>query len=143
MTNPQQTKHVNMMDKAGTIGMTDLKPAGPKKMGYIVREEPAASEPTQSVAIAACEIMGRDIGRFIRFVERFGGENESVRIVIGELRQIYMVGDGGDDITLSVGTCDPQEYRFRSNDMIIVYGDRVEKAPLSAEDEMLDERNNG
>lgn len=138
MTNPQQTKHVNMMDKAGLVGITDLKPAGPKKMGYIVREEPAHSEPTQSVVIAACEIMGRDIGRYIKFVERFGGENESVRVIIGELRQFYMVGNGGDEVVLNVGTCDPFEYRFGPTDLIMVYGHGVNTPPLRAEDEMLD-----
>ena len=138
MSSPTTTKYVNEMDKAGTTGMTDLKPATAKRSGWIVRQEPAKSEATEGVLVAACEIMGRDIGRYVKFVERFGGENESVRIVIGELRQIYMVGDGGDDITLSLGTCDPQEYRFRSDDWLMVYGDGVVKPPMGMEDEMLD-----
>ena len=139
MTIPTVTKHINEMDRPGGPE-AELKPATTKQSGYIVRQEPAKSDKTGGVLVAACEIMGRDIGRYIKFVERFGGENESVRIVIGELRQIYMVGDGGDDITLSVGTCNPHEYGFRSDDWIMVYGDGVTKPPMVMEDEMLDNR---
>lgn len=98
--------------------------------GHYVRPEPAVKNPEGGVVIRASELMGRDIGRFIKFIERFGHERESVRVVIGELRQLYAVGDGGDEIVVSIGTGANDEYRFQGSDRVAIYGDQVSKAPI-------------
>lgn len=40
----------------------------------------AAKNPEGGVVIRASELMGHDIGRFVKFIERFGQERESVRV---------------------------------------------------------------
>ncbi|AVE00730.1 hypothetical protein KNU14_gp78 [Gordonia phage Buggaboo] len=99
--------------------------------GWIARREPPTVD-DEPVTIYACELMGRDIGRYIGFVKRMGQDLESVKIVIAELRQIYMTGSDGETVTLNVAAGAEEEYSFSGTDQIFLYGDGVTSVPLNA-----------
>ena len=114
---------VNILDQKGLVKVDSVEAATDDLVGAIVRREPAEAEPLGYVLVAACELMGRDIGRYERFVRRFGAESESANVVVAELRQIYM---HADQVHLTLGAGGVAEYSFAPGDKIAVYGDRVD-----------------
>lgn len=128
--------HVNIMDQKG-LTQSVAEAATDNTTGYITRREPAVVDALGYVLVAACELMGRDIGRYVRFVRRFGAEDESANVVIAELRQVYMTGD---QVSLTLGAGGVAEYSFAPGDKLAVYGDRVEIADILADHTLVDHR---
>lgn len=135
---PQDARTLNMMDKHGCTSARGLEPATEKQSGFIIREEPAKAAPQGYVIVPAGEVMGRDIGRYIRFVTRFGHDKESRVVVIGELRQISMIGDGPDQVLLTVGSGGDEQYSLDARDLVAIYGELVKGPPLESLDQSLD-----
>lgn len=112
---------INLMDQEG-VKETTVVPAQRWKPGFVIRVEPASHQPQEYVLVAACELMARDIGRYIRFVRRLGNDSSSANVVIAELRQIYFTSD---QVHLTLGACAVVEYTFAFYDLLAVYGDGV------------------
>lgn len=131
---------LNHMDNVGPNETVVLAPASFSHGGWVARQEPAQIA-DGGVQIYACELMARDIGRYIRFPVRFGDDGQSVKIVIAELRQISM---NAGEIHLNVGAGAVEEFSFEHHDRLTVYGREVGiKDIVTGEDQLLDIQNNG
>ncbi|WAA19708.1 hypothetical protein SEA_DALILPOP_81 [Gordonia phage Dalilpop] len=133
---------LNMMDNLdGPNSTVTIAAATIRSGGWVARQEPARSLGDCAVQVYACELMARDIGRYIRFPKRFGDDEMSVKIVIAELRQISM---DGSEIHLNVGAGAAEEYSFRHYDLITLYGREVilDQVFLT-EDRLVDNQNHG
>ncbi|AYD82167.1 hypothetical protein KNU13_gp81 [Gordonia phage Turuncu] len=131
---------LNMMDADDDTSVT-LSAATARGSGWVARQEPARSLGDGAVQVYACELMARDIGRYIRFPKRFGQDEMSVKIVIAELRQISM--DGGE-VHLNVGAGAAEEYSFRHYDLVTLYGrDVILDQVFLSEDRLVDNQNHG
>lgn len=137
-TDPNNPAHVNQMDLPGTKSIDNLKAATRLSGGWVIREEPGTILAKDAVVVHACELMGRDIGRYVQFIERFGLENESARVIIAELRQIYMTGHGAETVALTVGLGGDNEYRLNGTDLVRLYGDGVEIDTILEPDRVID-----
>ncbi|AXQ62114.1 hypothetical protein SEA_SKYSAND_81 [Gordonia phage Skysand] len=132
---------LNMMDnlepKTDTV---NLGAATFSQGGWVARLEPSQLG-DGGVQVYACELMARDIGRYVRFPVRFGEDGMSMKIVIAELRQISF--DGGE-VRIYVGAGAAEEFSFNHFDRVTVYGREVGiKDIITGEDQMLDIQNNG
>ncbi|ATS93160.1 hypothetical protein SEA_PATIO_79 [Gordonia phage Patio] len=131
---------LNHMDEVGPNETETLAPASYSRGGWIARLEPSQIA-DGGVQIYACELMARDIGRYVRFPVRFGEDGMSMKIVIAELRQISF--DGGE-VHIYVGAGAAEEFSFNHFDRVTVYGREVSiKDIITGEDQMLDIQNNG
>ncbi|AET09813.1 hypothetical protein [Gordonia phage GTE5] len=133
---------LNMMDSLDPpLDPITIAAATMTKGGWVARQEPAHRVSDNAVQVYACELMARDIGRYIRFPKRFGDDAMSVKIVIAELRQISI--DGGE-VHLNVGAGAAEEYSFRHYDLITVYGrDVILDQIFLTEDRVVDNQNHG
>ncbi|WNM66116.1 hypothetical protein SEA_WHEEZY_76 [Gordonia phage Wheezy] len=134
-----QLNAMDNLDKADDT-MTIAAATGTKD-GWVARQEPSRLLVDGPIQVYACELMARDIGRYIRFPKRFGDDGMSMKIVVAELRQISM--DGGE-IHINVGAGAAEEYSFRHYDLISVYGRDVSLTDLlESGDRVLDNQNHG
>ncbi|QGH79318.1 hypothetical protein KNU78_gp75 [Gordonia phage Sukkupi] len=132
---------LNMMDNLPKNDTATFTAATVSQSGWVAREEPAHSLGDSAVQVYACELMARDIGRYIRFPKRFGGDGMSVKIVIAELRQISM---DGNEIHVNVGAGAVEEYSFRHYDLVTIYGrDVILDQTFVTEDRLVDNQNHG
>lgn len=134
-TYPQNPSRVNII---GTIPVKEIEPASQVKKGFILRQEPGGTTRSEAVVVHAYELMGRDIGRYVAFIERFGLKNESARLIVAELRQIYMTGHGAETVALTVGLGGETEYSLKGTDKVRVYGDQVGIDLILEEDRVID-----
>ncbi|WGH20859.1 hypothetical protein QLT00_gp76 [Gordonia phage Commandaria] len=131
---------LNFMDGRKNGETIELAPANFSEDGWIARREPSGSL-CAAVQIYACEIMARDIGRYIRFPVRFGDDKMSAKIVLAELRQISI---DGAEVHLNVGAGAAEEYSFNHYDLIGIYGREMTLNDiLDTGDRLLDDQNNG
>ncbi|WGH22086.1 hypothetical protein [Gordonia phage MerCougar] len=132
MPTPKKPRHTpeNPTDKLAKDGTMTIAAPSLIQGGWIARQEPPTVK-DEPVIIHACELVGRDIGRYIAFVKRFGQDLESVKLVIAELRQIYMTGNDGEEVVINVGTGAAEEYSLHGTDKIFLYGDGVTSPPLA------------
>ncbi|QAU06401.1 hypothetical protein SEA_WHOSEMANZ_75 [Gordonia phage WhoseManz] len=132
---------LNMMDNLEPSSTVPIVAATVSRGGWVARQEPAHSLVDNAVQVYACELMARDIGRYIRFPKRFGDDEMSVKIVIAELRQISM---DGNEIHVNVGAGAVEEYSFRHYDLVTIYGrDVTLDQTFVTEDRLVDNQNHG
>ncbi|AKJ72408.1 hypothetical protein AU099_gp65 [Gordonia phage GTE8] len=133
---------LNMMDNLEDPKETvTIAAATISQGGWVARQEPPKSLGDLCIQVYACELMARDIGRYVRFPKRFGDDGMSVKIVIAELRQISI--DGGE-VHVNVGAGAAEEYSFRHYDLVTLYGSQVTLDRIFVtEDRLVDNQNHG
>ncbi|QDF19184.1 hypothetical protein KNU64_gp80 [Gordonia Phage Lollipop1437] len=133
---------LNMMDNLdGPNDTVTIAAATVAKGGWVARQEPARSLGDNGIQVYACELMARDIGRYVRFPKRFGEDDMSMKIVVAELRQISF--DGGE-VHIYVGAGAAEEYSFRHYDLVTIYGrDVILDQIFDNDDRVVDNQNHG
>ncbi|AYB69794.1 hypothetical protein SEA_KIDNEYBEAN_76 [Gordonia phage KidneyBean] len=135
-----QLNAMDNLDKADDT-MT-IAAATTSQGGWVARQEPARSlGDNNCIQVYACELMARDIGRYVRFPKRFGDDGMSMKIVVAELRQISF--DGGE-VHINVGAGAVEEYSFRHYDLVTIYGrDVILDQIFDNDDRTVDNQNHG